>query len=1257
MENVKRVYVVKRPGFDTESKNLLKDLKENLNLDSLENLRIFVRYDISGLSDKEFQEAVNNVLSESPADLVYFEGLEICEGEHPIAVEYLPGQYDQRADSAAQSIQIITLKKKPLVFTAKVYVLKGELNESEIKKIKDYLINPVDSREAALEKPEKLEKIYKIPGNVKVISGFINMDHKSLDEFRRSEGLAMSPDDLLFCRDHFLSEEKRDPTITEIKILDTYWSDHCRHTTFETKINKVNFEHSEFNDPVIKSYENIKDSFKEIYKNKNRDLTLMSIATMSMKEMLKNGKLNDLEISGEINACSIERDILVDGKPEKWLIMFKNETHNHPTEIEPFGGAATCLGGAIRDPLSGRAYVYQAMRVTGSGDPRTPVSSTIPGKLPQKKITREAARGYSSYGNQIGVATGLVSEIYNEGYIAKRMEVGAVVGAVAKNNVLRQEPDPGDIILLVGGKTGRDGIGGATGSSKEHDENSILTAGAEVQKGNPPEERKLQRLFRDPEVIRMIKKCNDFGAGGVSVAIGELADGLDIYLDRVPKKYEGLDGTELALSESQERMAVVIRKENKERFLLKAEGENLDAVEIAEVTGENRLKMFWRGEAIANISRKFLDTNGVRQSTDILVKAPDPDKNFFRKKDHFLKPEQSPKTKWINKICNLNIAGQKGLTDMFDSTVGAGTVLMPMGGKFASTPLDIMAAKVPVWPGEAGTATIMSYGFDPEISVWSPYHGALYSVVEAVSKIVAAGGEFNNVRTSLQEYFEKLGKNSEKWGKPFSALTGAYQALKEFEIAAIGGKDSMSGSFKELNVPPTLITFALDTVNVGDIISPEFKKPGNVILMFRVSRDQYEIPDFSSMRRNYSLISKNIKEKNILSAFAVTRGGVAEALSKMSFGNRIGFTLDDSFRNENLFTPDYGSIIFEVEEKKIKSGVLEGIEYETIGITTNEDKIRGKNFEIGLNELQTAWEGTLKNIFPTGTDEERSEAMVKLYKTRNMERPGSKFGKPRIFIPVFPGTNCEFDTAGAFERAGGVAKTSVFNNLTPEGIKRSLEVFKKEIDNSQIIAIPGGFSAGDEPDGSGKFIAAVFRNPVLSKAVLDLLNKRDGLMIGICNGFQALIKLGLVPYGEIRDLCEDSPTLTFNSIGRHVSVMVNTKVVSALSPWFIRSQVGDIHTIPVSHGEGRFVAGENIIKELEANGQIATQYVDLNGKPSYDIENNPNGSFYAVEGITSPDGRIFGKMGHSERVGLNTFKNVPGNKDQKIFESGIEYFK
>lgn len=1257
MENVKRVYVEKRRGFNTESENLLRDLRENLNLYSLENVRILARYDISGLSDVEFTKAVKNVLTEPPVDIVCYENIETDNSEEVFAVEYLPGQYDQRADSAAQSIQIITLKEKPLVFTAKVYILKGKLSDSEIKKIKDYLINPVDSREAAPEKPEKLEKNYKIPGNVKVISGFIDMDREDLDDLRKTEGLAMSIEDLLFCRDHFCSDEKRDPTITEIKILDTYWSDHCRHTTFETRIKKVDFEDSEFNQPVKKSYENFLGSFKEIYENKNKDLTLMSIATMSMKEMLRNGKLDDMEVSGEINACSIERDVLINGKSEKWLIMFKNETHNHPTEIEPFGGAATCLGGAIRDPLSGRAYVYQAMRVTGSGDPRTPISETIPGKLPQKKITKEAARGYSSYGNQIGVATGLVSEIYHEGYIAKRMEVGAVVGAVAKKNVVREEPDPGDIIILVGGKTGRDGIGGATGSSKEHDENSILTAGAEVQKGNPPEERKLQRLFRDPEVIRMIKKCNDFGAGGVSVAIGELAAGLDIFLDRVPKKYEGLDGTELALSESQERMAVVINKKDRTNFLSKAESENLNAVEIAEVTGEERLKMFWRGETIADINRKFLDTNGVRQETDVYVKAPESGRNYFQDKNHFHKINHDVEKTWIGNLKDLNRASQKGLTNMFDSTIGAGTVLMPRGGKFASTPSDVMAAKIPACYGEAGTATIMSYGFNPKILVWSRYHGGLYSVVEAVSKIVAAGGDFSRIRTSLQEYFEKLGKNSEKWGKPFSALIGAYSALREFGIAAIGGKDSMSGSFKELNVPPTLITFALDTIDADKVISNEFKKPGNVILMFRVSRDKYEIPDFDSMKHNYSLISENIGSGNILSAQVVTEGGIAGSLSKMSFGNRIGFRFENSFSYEKLFTPDYGSIIFEVEEEKIKSGVLKGIQYEIIGATTDDGVIRGKNFEIKIEDAQSAWESTLEEIFPTGTNLKDNGAGLKMHKTRGPERSGSTFGKPRIFIPVFPGTNCEFDTAGAFKKAGGVTKTLVFNNLTPEGIKRSLESFRKEIERSQIIAIPGGFSAGDEPDGSGKFIAAVFRNPVLSDSVMGLLKKRDGLIMGICNGFQALIKLGLLPYGEIKDLAEESPTLTFNSIGRHVSVMVNTKVVSVLSPWFLRSQIGDIHTIPVSHGEGRFAAGDDIIKELEAKGQVATQYVGSNGEPSYDIDVNPNGSFYAVEGITSPDGRVFGKMGHSERIGLNTFKNIPGNKDQKIFESGIEYFK
>ena len=1250
MPEVRRIFVEKKEGYDTESKNLLDDIKENLEIENLNSLRIISRYDVSGLNSEEFSNAVTQVFSEPPVDIVHFEKLELREDEFALGVEYLPGQYDQRGDSASQAIQIITLQERPIVLTARIYVFAGIPADEEIQKIKKYLINPVDSREAAFEKPESLERVFNKPDSIKTIDSFRRMSEVELDKFRKENGLAMSLDDIMFTRDYFLNEEKRDPTITEIKILDTYWSDHCRHTTFETGIENVNIVHGFFNEPLKSGYSDLLESFKRVYSGRDKELTLMSIATLSMKELRAEGLLDDMEISGEINACSIERDIIVDGNKEKWLIMFKNETHNHPTEIEPFGGAATCLGGAIRDPLSGRSYVYQAMRVTGSGDPRKSVSETIPGKLPQRKITTEAAGGYSSYGNQIGLATGKVFEIYDEGYIAKRMEVGAVIGAVPKKNVVREEPEKGDVILLIGGKTGRDGIGGATGSSKEHDENSIITAGAEVQKGNPPEERKLQRLFREPDFTGLIKKSNDFGAGGVSVAIGELAPGLRIDLDKVPKKYEGLDGTELALSESQERMAVVLKSEDVKKALKFAEDENLIAVQIAEVTDDNRLRMYWRGDLIVDIGRKFLDSNGVRQFSSVLVDPPEDKDNYFTKYD--MRPKNgSFKGAWINMLTGLNRGSQKGLTERFDSSIGAGTVLMPLGGKYELTDIEAMAAKVPVLNGETTTATLMSFGFNPGISSWSPFHGAYYSVVEAISKIVATGGDFSRIRTSLQEYFEKLGKDPGKWGKPFSALTGAYTAHRHFGIAAIGGKDSMSGSFMDLNVPPTLITFAVETADVKDIISPEFKNEGNRVYLFKCERDEFEMPDFECLKDGYKLINEQIRRGKIISASSVGEGGIAYSLFRMCSGNKKGFRFEKNIEPGKLFSPDYGSIVFEVK------GDLDPVNCKLLGEVTKTGFIESGEERLDIEELINISGETLEKIFPAKLLSTREDPETILYKKRGRATAISKFGKPRIVIPVFPGTNCEYDTARAFERAGGVAETIVFNNLNAGNIRASIKRLTEAITNSQIISIPGGFSAGDEPDGSGKFIAAVFRNPHVSEAVSGLVEKRGGLMLGICNGFQALIKLGLLPYGEIRDLNEDSPTLTFNSLGRHVSTMVNTKVTSLLSPWFLLSEAGDIHTIPVSHGEGRFSADDNLIKQLEINGQIATQYTDPEGNPTYDIKFNPNGSDHSIEGITSPDGRIFGKMGHSERVTAGTFKNIPGNKFQRIFESGIKYFK
>jgi phosphoribosylformylglycinamidine synthase len=1265
---IKRIYVEKKKPFDIEAQALLYDLKENLGIVNLEGLRFVNRYDISGITAEEYMAARSTIFAEPPVDRVYDEEIPTRENEQIIAVEYLPGQYDQRADSADQCIQIITRKQKPVISAARLIILKcsSPLSAGELSKIKAYLINPVDSREAALDKPKTLQMDFTIPETVERLDGFIHFSNEELEDFRQSRQLAMSFQDLLFCREYFKEQEKRDPFITEIKMLDTYWSDHCRHTTFQTRIKHVEIEESNFTVPIKLAFNKYLDAYKYVYPERGRDtdICLMNIATMSMKLMKKKGQLEDMEVSGEVNACSILRDVIVNGKREEWLVMFKNETHNHPTEIEPFGGAATCLGGAIRDPLSGRAYVYQAMRVTGSGDPRGKIEDTLPGKLPQRKITTEAAHGYSSYGNQIGVPTGMVSEIYHEGYIAKRMEVGAVIGAVPRENVVRQEPVPGDVILLVGGRTGRDGIGGATGSSKEHTEESIFTAGAEVQKGNPPEERKLQRLFRNPAACRLIKKCNDFGAGGVSVAIGELADGLEIFLDNVPKKYEGLDGTELALSESQERMAVVISPEDKEAFKQMAKEENLETAEIARVTHDNRLKMIWRNTLIVDIDREFINTHGVRQETDVTVSAPDVQNHFFKKTAE--KVEKSInyndiKSAWLENLRGLNTCSRRGLVERFDSTVGGGTVLMPFGGKFQYTPIEAMAAKIPVLSGETTTATLMAYGFNPEISTWSPFHGAVYAVVEAVAKIVAAGGDYRTVRISLQEYFEKLGRSTRRWGKPFSALLGAFHALTELGIPAIGGKDSMSGSFEDMDVPPTLIAFAVDTTDARKVISPEFKNPGSVVVYVKLPRDEYELPRFDLLRTHLAGISQLLAEGKILSARTVRTGGIAAALSEMAFGNRIGFELTTPLEAMELFTADYGSFLLEIEKDKEKDMVnmFKQIYYQVLGKTLDIPVIRlnskDAEIEIVVDDALSVWESPLEAIFPTCTKTDSRPGTV-LFTSRNMQRPSVKIARPRVLVPVFPGTNCEYETRTAFEQAGAVVDTLVFRNLAPRDIDESLEALTKKIQQSQIVVIPGGFSAGDEPDGSGKFIAAVFRNPRVKESIMRLLKERDGLMLGICNGFQALIKLGLVPYGEIRDMDETSPTLTFNQIGRHISRMVRTKIVSVLSPWFIHHEPGDIRIIPASHGEGRFIADPGMIQKLMERGQIATQYVDVHGNPSLDTVFNINGSINAVEGITSPDGRVLGKMGHTERISSHVAVNVPGDKHQKLFESGIAYF-
>lgn len=1248
MAEIKRIYVEKKEGCNIEASQLLADIKENLGLTNLTGLRILNRYDVEDIADDVFEAASKTIFSEPPVDYIYNETFEMAEDETAFSMEYLPGQYDQRADSAMQCIQIISGDDKAVVASAKTYVLKGKLSTEDVEKIKHYCINPVDSREASMEKPATLKMDLTIPTTVETIDGFVDMDEKALLDYRKSLGLAMSEADIIFCQKYFKDTEKRNPTITEIRVIDTYWSDHCRHTTFATHINDVTFEDGKYKNVVENVYKMYLDEKKSLGREQ-KPVCLMDIATTGMRALRAQGKLDNFDESEEINACSIVVPVDVDGVEEDWLVMFKNETHNHPTEIEPFGGAATCLGGAIRDPLSGRSYVYQAMRVTGAGDPTVPVADTLQGKLPQRKIVTSAAHGYSSYGNQIGLATGQVAEIYDEGYVAKRMEIGAVIAAAKKENVIRERPDAGDIIILTGGRTGRDGCGGATGSSKEHNEDSILTCGAEVQKGNAPTERKLQRLFRNPEVSKMIRRCNDFGAGGVSVAIGELADGLEINLDLVPKKYEGLDGTELAISESQERMAVVVKADKADSFIKYANEENLEATVVAKVTDDRRLKMFWNGNDIVNISRDFLDTNGAVQNTDIYVEEP-------ANKPEKIENKSDLKAQWLENLSQLNVACQKGLVERFDSTIGAGTILMPFGGKNQMTPAEVMAAKIPLLKGETTTGTLMSYGYNPTVAKWSPFHSAVYAVVESVAKIVAGGGDYDSVRLTFQEYFERLGEDSHRWGKPFSALLGAYLAQIELGTAAIGGKDSMSGTFKDLDVPPTLVSFAVDPVKMYNVISPEFKNAGNTIVKVSVSYDENDLPVFDELKKNFAKISELVKEGKIVSAATIGVGGIAAAVTKMAFGNDIGAVINE----EDLFNYNYGSFVLELACDKAEAEKLfAGYNFAVIGNTTSEKNIVANGVTIDLDEALNVWIKPLEKIFPTKYLEEVKKADIEIKPFNVVEKKfsGKGIAAPRVLIPVFPGNNCEYDTKRAFEKAGAVADTLVVTNLKTQWLEESIDKMVDMIHNSQIIMIPGGFSAGDEPEGSGKFIAAVFRNPKVKEAVMDLLKNRDGLMLGICNGFQALIKLGLVPFGEIRDMEENSPTLTFNTIGRHISCLADTKIVSNKSPWLWNSNVGDIHKVAFSHGEGRFMADEAVIKALAENNQIATQYVDPNGNPTFDIRYNPNGSLYAIEGITSPDGRVLGKMGHSERMGNGVFKNVPGEKDQKIFLSGVQYFK
>ncbi|HOQ06491.1 MAG TPA: phosphoribosylformylglycinamidine synthase, partial [Clostridiales bacterium] len=1234
---VRRIFVEKKKGYNAEAYWMYRDFRDFLGISGLEGVRVVYRYDITDLTDSEYADSVKVIFSESLADAMYEETLPVGNDERAFAVEYLPGQFDQKADSASQCIQLLTLGEKPRCKTARVIILKGNISDSDFEKVKNYCINPVDSMESGMDKPDTLDTEIVIPGDISQIDGFCSMTVDELVSLKDKLGLAMTIDDLEFCRKYFSEKEHRDPTITEIRVLDTYWSDHCRHSTFLTRIRNIEIDDSPFGNFLKTVYDQYTASRKYVYGDQEKDISLMDLATIAMKVMRKDGRLDDMEVSDEVNACSIAVNAKVNGKDEEWLVMFKNETHNHPTEIEPFGGAATCLGGGIRDPLSGRAYVYQAMRITGSGDPRTPFDKTLPGKLPQRKITTEAAAGYSSYGNQIGLAGGQVSEIYDEGYVAKRMELGALIGAVPRENVVRAKPEPGDVVILVGGRTGRDGCGGATGSSKEQDEKALLTCGAEVQKGNPSLERNIVRLFRDPRVSRMIKKCNDFGAGGVSVAIGELADGLDIDLDSVPTKYEGLDGTELAISESQERMAVVISSKDRNEFIKAAMKENLEATQVAVVTDTGRLRMKWRNKTIVDISREFLNTGGVRQNTDVKVVAPEIE--AFGKNEEASPLEEA----WVSNLQKLENCCQKGLAERFDSTNGAGTVLMPFGGKYQLSPAEGMVAKLPVLDGDTTTCTMMTYGYNPRISRWSPFHGAVYAVVEAIAKLVAMGGDYRNARMSMQEFFEKLGTDPVRWGKPFSALLGAYYAEMKLGIPSIGGKDSMSGTFKDLDVPPTLVAFAVTVGDVENVISTEFKKAGSQVVLVRLRKDEYNLPDFDQLHMNYTRIHEIIKEKAVLAAHSVRQGGVAEAVSRMCFGNMIGVELNIG-NTADLFAPDYGSIILEIKANADVHQLLHGLDYQVLGTTLEEPVIRCGGTVLNLNDLADKWIQPLESVFPTKVDD--GQKPVETFSFNNasavsIARTGSsgKFAKPRVLIPVFPGTNTDYDIAKAFKNAGGTVEKLVIRNLSPEYIREASEYMAECIKSSQILVF-----AGDEvePNGPGKFTAAVFRNPRIREAVNDLLQNRDGLILGISSGFHALLRLGLLPYGEFREQDSCSPALTQNSIGRYVSCMVQTRIASTKSPWFSNVNVGDIHTIAVSHGEGRFVATEEVIAALAANGQIATQYVDLEGKATYDIRFNPIGSMYAIEGITSPDGRILGKLGHSERKGTYVCINVPG---------------
>ena len=1252
--SVRRVYVEKKPEFAVKAGELREEISSYLSISTVTNVRVLIRYDIENLSEETYKKALVTIFSEPPVDEIYEEEFPKQAGDTVFSVEYLPGQFDQRADSAEQCVKLLAEDEEPVIKSATTYVLSGELTADQAAAIKAFCINPVDSREASAKKPETLVTRFETPADVASFEGFASASEEALKSLYDSLNLAMTFKDFLHIQKYYAGEEHRDPTVTEIRVLDTYWSDHCRHTTFSTELKDVTITEGAYKAPIEAAYNQYLADRAVIYKDRDdKFVCLMDLALMAMKKLRAEGKLEDLEVSDEINACSIVVPVEIDGKTEEWLVNFKNETHNHPTEIEPFGGAATCLGGAIRDPLSGRTYVYQAMRVTGAADPTRPLSETLKGKLPQRKLVNGAADGYSSYGNQIGLATGYVKEIYHPDYAAKRMEIGAVMGAAPRKYVKRLNSDPGDVIVLLGGRTGRDGIGGATGSSKVHTEASIEVCGAEVQKGNAPTERKIQRLFRRPEVSSIIKKCNDFGAGGVSVAIGELAAGLEIDLDKVPKKYAGLDGTEIAISESQERMAVVLDPADVDKFLGFAGEENLEAVPVAVVTEDPRLVMHWRGKTIVDLSRAFLDTNGAHQEAKVVLETPEKKGTPFERKEI-----GDVKTAWKQMLSDLNVCSQMGLVEMFDGSIGAGSVFMPYGGTYQLTETQAMVAKLPVLEGTTDTVTMMSYGFDPYLSSWSPYHGAVYAVVSSVAKIVANGGDFSKIRFTFQEYFKRMTEDPTRWGAPFAALLGAYNAQIGFGLPSIGGKDSMSGTFNdeqhgEINVPPTLVSFAVDVASHRHIISPELKQPGSKLVVFRIEKDSYDLPVYDQIMDGYRKLHEDIKAGRIISAYAVEGHGLAEAVSKMAFGNKLGVKIEHNVDPRDFFAPGWGDIVCEVPEGKV--GQL-SVAYTLIGEVTDKAVFEYGPVTISMDEALCDWTKTLEPVFPTSSGVENTPVENRLYRADSIYVCSHKLAQPNVFIPVFPGTNCEYDSRKAFERAGAKVSTRVFKNLTAADIRESVEVFKEEISKAQIVMFPGGFSAGDEPEGSAKFFATVFRNAVMKEEIEKLLNERDGLMLGICNGFQALIKLGLVPEGRIAEQRADSPTLAMNTIGRHISKMVTLKVVSDKSPWLKRAGLGSVYTNPASHGEGRFVASDAWLKKLFENGQVATQYVDDAGNPTMDEFWNPNGSYMAIEGITSPDGRILGKMAHSERRGEAVAKNIYGQQDMKIFESGVEYF-